>query len=211
MAFVITESNGVAYIDVSNGADINAALTALESHVATSANVASGVVNVTASTQFSEALIGRDNITLNINDGVTLTLSTALTRPAAYTLTNTVNSGLTGSGTLDVNGNADYGVFGAAADNVAIGNVHGTGANPAMLTILGWKYGVAIVSTAAEAAENVLINNLQLLDPAGSDVQFPILISNRPTLNGQWVENVTIDNVLIDGGHLGPGGIRTGG
>lgn len=209
--FTPTESNGVAYIDVADGSSINDALAFLENYVATNASVSAGVVNVTSSTQFSETLVGQNNVRLNIEDGVTLTLNAALAGPA-YDLSGTSYSGLTGSGTFAINGNAQYGVYGSGADNVVLGNVDAAGATPPSLTITGWQYGVAIESTATVAAHDITIENLEIVDPQSANVEFPLLISNRPGLNGLWVEDVIIDGLLVDGGHpTAPGGEKVGG
>ena len=68
MTFTITETGGVATIDVTDGADINSAFIALRDYVDTTATATSGVVNVTASTSFSSRIIAQDNVSLNIED-----------------------------------------------------------------------------------------------------------------------------------------------
>ncbi len=209
--FTITETDGVAQVDVADGADINAALAAVQAYVAANGTATSGVVNVTASTSFSETLIAQDNVALNINSGVTLTLDTAISGPA-YDLSGTSFAGLTGSGTLDVNGNAGTAVLGTAAHDVQIGNIGGTGSPPDQLTIEGWKYGVVIESSATEAATDITVENLEISGPAATDVVYPFLITNRPGLDGPMVQGLSVTNMLVDGAQpLGPGGEMIGG
>lgn len=209
--FTITETNGVAQVDVTDGAYINAALEAVQAYVAANGTATSGVVNVTASTGFSQTLIAQDNVSLNINSGVTLSLDTAIAGPA-YDLSGTSFAGLTGSGTFDVAGNAGTAVLGTAAHDVQIGNIGGTGNPPDQLTIKGWKYGVVIESSATEAATDITVENLEISEPAATDVIFPFQITNRPGLDGPLVQGLTVTNLLVDGAQpLGPGGTMIGG
>ena len=116
-SFLVTENNGVATVDLTDGAMINDAFVFLTDYVDANASIQSGVVNVTSTTTFSEALIARDNVVLNIEDNVTLTLDTLLDPLAdgpAIRLSSTSYSGVTGGGTLDINGNAVYGIYGIA-------------------------------------------------------------------------------------------------
>ena len=102
-ASAVTETNGVASIDVMIGNEINAAVDALTDYLANNATATSGVVNVTQSTTFSDTITLDDNIILNIQSGVTLTLDTQLGDfdPAVNT-SFTTNSGVVGSGTIDI-------------------------------------------------------------------------------------------------------------
>ena len=147
---------------------------------------------------------------LNLNAGVTLTLDSAIVG-AAYDLSGTQSAGLTGTGTLDAAGNTDTAVLGDAAKDPFIGNVGSTDPSPDSLTIVGWKYGVVIASTATEAATDIVVENLQISGPAAIDVIYPFWITSRPALNGPQVEGLVVTNLLVDGGQpLGVNGAIIG-
>jgi len=200
----VTESNGVASIDVTIGNEINAAVTALVDYLDANTTAVSGVVNVTQSTSFSDTVTLADDIVLNIEAGVTLTLDTLLDDfdPAIVT-SFTTNSGVIGTGNLDLDGNARHGIYSVAADGLNVGNVGDTSTNAERLSIQGWRYGVFIVSNAATATRNITIENLDVIQPHTSHVEIPVFISVRPAANGKWVENVTINNLLVDGSQAG--------
>ncbi len=204
LASGITETNGVASLDVTIGSEINAAVEAVENYLDSSATATSGVVNLTQSTTFSDTITLADNITLNIQSGVTLTLDTQLGDFEPTINTNfTTNSGLVGSGTLDINGLARQGVVSSASDGLKVGNVGDASSNAPKLSITGWRFGLFIVSTESTAARNITIENLELTQPHTSNVEIPVFISVRPAGNGQWVENVIINNLLVDGAQAG--------
>ena len=207
----VTESNGVASIDVTIGNEINAAITAVADFLATSTTADSGVVNVIASTTFSEQLVLADNISLNIESGVTLTLDTALVdvlgnnTVAAINANFTTDAAVVGSGTLDINGNARFAIFSIASDGLNVGNVGDSSSAAPKLSVVGWQFGVYVVSGPNVAAKNLTLENLELTQPHTSFVEIPVFISVRPSINGRWVENVTINNLLVDGSQ--PGGV----
>ena len=202
----ITENNGVASIDVTIGNEINAAVTALTDYLAANATAVSGVINVTQSTTFSDTVTLADDIVLNIEAGVTLTLDTLLDEFDPGVVTSfTSNSGVIGSGTLDLNGNARHGIYSVAAVGLNIGNVGNTSSGAAKLNIEGWRFGVFIVSNADTATRDIEIENLEVSQPHSNFVEIPVFISVRPSANGKWVENVTINNLLVDGSQ--PGGV----
>ena len=202
--FTINENNGVASIDVTIGSDINPAVAALESYLETSTTAVSGVVNVTQDAWFSDTITLADDILLNIEAGVTLTLDTLLDDFSPAIVTSfTTNSGVSGSGTLDVNGNARQAILSEAAVDLNIGNVGDTSTNAPKLSIVGWRFGVFIYSNSETATRNITIENLELTQPNTSQVQIPVFISVRPSINGKWVENVTINNLLVDGAQAG--------
>ena len=201
----ITENDGIAKIEVSNGNEINAAFIALTDYIHNSATAIEGVVDVTANTTFAETITTRDNIVLNISEGVTLSLVSSLEVDHAIDTSFTTNSGVTGAGTLSINGNARQGIYSVAADSLRIGNVGDSAVDPVKLSITGWQFGVFIVSNAETATRNITIENLEVTQPHTSFVEIPVFISTRPAGNGKWVENVTIDNLLVDGSQ--PGGV----
>ena len=211
MAFTITETAGRASADITDGSEINDAIRALASYIANSTTAKSGVVNVVGSTTFSEQLFAADNIALNIEAGVVLSLAARIDGPA-YVMSFTDGAGLTGSGTLAINGLASHALLATAAQNPVIGNIAGgAGTGAAKLAITGWKSGITVESSSTEAARGVTLINLEMTDPHSSDVLFPILVSNRPGRNGPFVEGVTIADVLIDGGQPDGNGGKTGG
>jgi parallel beta-helix repeat protein len=210
----ITETNGIATLDVAIGSEINLAFDLLSDYLANNVTAVSGVVNVPVSTTFSEVIHAADDIVLNIEAGATLTLDQLLdpvSEPGAIRFTSTSNSGLTGAGTLDLNGNAFRGVYATRPNGFRIGNTDTTATNPNKLKIVGWQDGVFIGSSATVAATNITIENLEITDPHSTDVDFPLLVTNRPGVNGLWVEGVTIDNVLVDGGQPDGAGGKVGG
>ena len=215
--FTITETNGVASIDLTDGTMINDAFVALHSHIGTSPTASSGVVNVLASTTFDASLVAQDNVRLNLPDGVTLTLNSAAPLPltqnfgAAIDLSNTTDTGLTGGGTLALDGLARYAVYGVAVQGTEIGNVDSTDPNPTKLKITGWQYGVFLASSSTTATQNVNLVNLEVTDPHTSHVEFPITVTNRPGVNGPWATGVTMENVLVDGGQPDGNGGKMGG
>ena len=200
----ITESNGVATLNVTAGSDINPAFDAIEDYLATSTTATSGVVNVTQSTTFSETITTKDDIVLNIDSGVTLTLDTLLSQfDHAIVTSFTNNSGVTGTGTLDINGNSKQGIFNVGSDGLRIGNVGDATSNAPKLSIIGWQFGIRVVSNTNIAARNITLENLELTQPHTQNVQIPVFISVLSSGNGQWVENVTINNLLVDGAQAG--------
>ena len=207
----VSEADGVAFVDVTIGNEINAAITAVADYLASSTTADTGVVNVVASTTFSEQLVLQDNISLNIESGVTLTLDTALVdvlggnTVGAINAEFTTDAGVIGSGTLQVNGNARYAIYGIAADGLTIGNVGDTSSDAPKLSLHGWQFGVFIGSDPTAAARNITIENLEVSQPHFELVEFPVFISVRASMGGQWVENVTINNLLVDGSQ--PGGV----
>ena len=96
-------------------------------------------------------------------------------------------------------------------DNVQIGNVNSTDSTPIKLKVVGWQYGVFLASTANNAATDITISNLEVSQPHTSHVEFPVTITNRPGANGQWVDGVTVTNVLVDGGQPDGNGGTIGG
>ena len=213
-SFPVTVSNGVATVDLTDGAMINDAFVFLTDYVDANASVQSGVVNIVSDTTFSESLRARDNVVLNIEDSVTLTLDTLLDPLAdgpAIRLSNTSFSGVTGGGTLNINGNARQGIYGIGLDNVQIGNVNSTDSTPIKLKVVGWQAGVFLGSSSNVAATDITISNLELSQPDASHVEFPLTITNRPSANGQWVDGLTVTNVLVDGGQPDGNGGTIGG
>lgn len=214
MSFPVTESNGVATVDLTDGSMINDAFMFLTDYVDNNGTVQSGVVNISANTTFSESLTAQDNVVLNIADNVTLTLDTLLDPLAdgpALKLNNTSHSGITGGGTFDINGNARQGIYGVALNNVRVGNVDAVGANPTKLKVVGWQYGVFFASTRNTAATDITITNLEISLPNATHVEYPITITNRPSANGLWVDGLTVNNMVVDGGQPdGLGGIVGG-
>ena len=210
----VTESNGVATINVTDGNEINAAFAHVEDYIAANASAVSGVVNVSASTTFSNTIVTRDNIVLNIQDGVTLTLDTPITPVTlsrAIDLSNTTLSGVTGAGTVDINGNSQFGIRGDVVTQLKIGNVNSTDADPTKLKVVGWEFGVYFASGASTAADDIEIANLEITEPNATHAESPLTLTNRPGINGPWVTNVNIDNLLVDGGQPDGSGGKTGG
>ncbi len=202
----VTENNGVASIDVTIGNEINAAVTALTDYLAANATAVSGIINLTQSTTFSDTVTLADDIVLNIEAGVTLTLDTLLDDFDPGIVTSfTTNSGVIGTGTLDLDGKARHGIYSVAAQGLNIGNVGDASSNASKLKIEGWRYGVFVVSDASTATRDITIENVEVSQPHTSFVEIPVFISVRPSANGQWVENVTINNLLVDGSQ--PGGV----
>ena len=200
----VTETDGVASIDVTDGNEINAAFTAVSQYLAATPSATSGVVNVTATTSFSNTLITQDNIVLRIDSGVTLTLDTLQTgNERAIDTSGTINSGVIGTGTVNINGNALFAIYSDGSDGLNVGNVGDSNSDPTKLKITGWRFGVYVVSNAQTAARNITIENLEVSQPHTSFVEIPVFISVRPSVNGRWVENVTINNLLVDGSQAG--------
>ena len=207
--FTINEIGGVASIDVTDGNDIHDAIRDLDFYIAASTTATSGIVNVVQSTAFSSQINARDNIFLNIQSGVTLTLDTPIADPA-FKVSFNDNTGLIGEGTFDVNGNTQAAIFGSGATNVKIGNIEGAPGD-AKLTIVGWEFAINLGSNNSTATENIELKNLLVTNPAAANVEHPILITNRPSANGKFVNNVTVDHVTIDGGQPDGFGGKTGG
>lgn len=189
-------TDGVAYVDVSLGSDINDAFDLLETYIADEAMVNSGVVNVISSTIFESKITTKNNTTLNIFTGVELTLN-ASDIHHAINLTDTINSGVTGGGTLNLDGNTIIGIYANRPQNIVIGNPGGPINEP--LSIIGWRQGIGIYSSATLAASNVRLENLEVKSAHTENVAFPITISNRPGSNGLWVNGATLKNVLVNG------------
>ena len=210
----VIEDAGVATMDVLTGSEINGAVTCLVDHLDLHASAQSGVINVTQDTNFSESLQLADNVRLNIPTGVTLTLDTLLDPLVdgnAIELSGTTNSGVTGEGTIHFAGNSRQGIYGVGTTNAMIGNVGSLDSNPARLTITGWQFGVFIGSSPSVASTSLTLENLEVTDPHTTDVEIPVVITNRPAANGLWVDGVVIDNLLVDGGQPDGQGGKTGG
>jgi len=209
----VTQSNGVATIDVVDGDAINQAFATLTDYLANNATAVSGVVNVSASTNFSEQIVGVDDIVLNIPTGVTLTLAQtpSATTSGAIRFNQVSNSGLTGAGTLDVGGHILTAVTAVGVDEFRIGNTDTSATNPERLKIIGWRDGVLVGSFPTVAATNITVENLEITNPHSVNVNSPLFISNRPSANGLWVDGVTVDNVLVDGGQPDGAGGTVGG
>lgn len=209
----VTESNGVATIDVVDGNEINQAFVTLTDYLANNATAVSGVVNVSANTTFSEQIVAADDIVLNVPAGVTLSLDQppSATTSGAIRFNQVSNSGLTGSGTLDFNGHTLTAIAAVGVDQFRIGNTDTSASNPDRLKIIGWRDGVLIGSFATVAATKITVENLEITNPHSVNVNSPLFISNRPSANGLWVEEVTIDNLLVDGGQPDGAGGTVGG
>ena len=209
----VTEQNGIATLNVTDGNEINQAFVTLTDYLANNASALSGVVNVSASTTFSEPIDAANDIVLNIESGVTLTLDQPLDSltNGAIRFNQVSNSGLTGAGTLDVNGNSTRAVFAVAVDGFRIGNTGTSASNPSRLKIVGWQTGVFVGSSVSVAATNTTVENLEVTNPHSANVQQAIVISNRPSANGLWVDGLTVDNLLADGGQPDGNGGITGG
>ena len=188
--------DGVAYVNVSVGSDIDDAFLLLETYIPTDPLASSGVVNVISNSTFSSEIQTKNNITLNIVSGVELGLI-AVDIDYAINLSNTTNSGVTGGGTLNINGNSLFGIYANAPQNPIVGNLGGPTTEP--LTIKGWRQGVGIFSSSTVAATNVRLENLEVRSAHSSDVTFPIIISSRPGANGLWVNGATLKDIKVDG------------
>ena len=209
----VTEQNGIATLNVTDGNEINQAFVTLTDYLANNATAVSGVVNVSASTTFSEQIVGVDDIVLNIPTGVTLTLAQtpSATTSGAIRFNQVSNSGLTGAGTLDVGGHIRTAVTAVGVDEFRIGNTDTNATNPDRLRIIGWQDGVLVGSFATVAATNITVENLEITNPHSVNVNSPLFISNRSSVNGLEVEDVVVDNVLVDGGQPDGAGGTVGG
>ncbi|QDT09622.1 Bifunctional hemolysin/adenylate cyclase precursor [Planctomycetes bacterium K23_9] len=216
-ACTVVEVGLLATVDVDDGSLIADSITCLASYIDATPTVDRGMVTVSQSTAFSESLRLQDDIVLNIQDGVTLTLDTYLDPSdlinggPAIRLNNTTGSGVTGSGTLDFAGNSRQGIYGVAMHDAVIGNVDATGLDPAKLRVVGWQYGVFFASTVDVAASNLTIANLEITEPHSTFVEYPLTVTNRPGANGQWVDGLTVTNLLVDGGQPDGLGGKVGG
>ena len=195
---------GVAYVDVSTGGEIQGAIDFLKIHVEDNASVTAGVARLTGSTSFNSTIATKDNVGIHIPFGVTLTLTSANQLHRGIDLSNTTNAGVTGGGTLDVNEKATYGIYGHGVNSPLVGNPDGPLTQP--LGIVGWRQAVGFFSTQSFAATDVEIFNVSIKSPASSNVNLPLTISNRPAVNGPWVQGAHLKDVLVDGADVNGNG-----
>ena len=160
---------------------------ALNSAISAVSLAGGGTVVCSEDLSATEAIIGKDNVTLVFNN-------CTITADAVYNYM--IDFG--GSDGFHVEGTALLACGGNVLDAIR-GDGTKNGYISGGLTVTGWKEGVVFFSTPTSAVENIVVDDgFTLGVPHTSNVVYPVLFSARPSIAGLTGKNIWIGAIKIE-------------